>query len=457
MSSQHPTFLRARRAPWVALGGLLAAGFPVFADEVSLIDGGRLSGSVLTIREGGALELESTLTAEPLALKGDQVKRVKFNTPQPAGLPGDTRIDLVNGDFLTGSVLGFAQDGGARIRVEGIGDLSLPPNHLRSLTLGVRQAQIIYRGPDDLANWTSEGRRSDSSWTLTGERLSIDGSGRIGRMLELPDHYVIRFNLSWQGQPNFQFSFADPLKEQFARVDRYYLQFGRAGLEIKRESAAGRQYHTLGSLNRSPDQFPNRSMDVEIRVDRRESKIHLAINGQFEGTFADIIENPPTAGGIALTSNASRGNQHEIRNLVVQNWDGNPRPPETVERADSKLDTVLTRQGDQYSGNLQSIRDTNDGQVFSLKVGFREQPLEMQADDIAMVLFGIGDASGAVPAPKGDFVLQLHDRGRLAVTASSFEGREARATHPLLGEIQLSRDGISALERRTHDEKNSRK
>jgi hypothetical protein len=276
-------------------------------------------------------------------------------------------------------------------------------------------------------------------------------------MMELPDQYVIRFNLSWQGQPNFQLSFADPLKEQFTRVDRYYLQFGRAGLEIKRETSAGRQYQTVGSLNRQPEQFPNRSMDVEIRVDRRESMIYLAINGQPEGRFSDPFPNPPTANGIALVSNASRGNQHEVRNLTVSHWDDSALLAPSTERGDAKLDTLIMREGDQYSGTLQSIREVNGGLVFSLKVSFREQPLEMLGEDVAVVLFATGDGPPPTPPAKQDFVLQLHDRGRLAVASSTFEGPEARAVHPLLGELRLARDGISAMERRTHDEKPSRK
>lgn len=451
----HPT--PAHHNLVAALGCLLALALPGLSDEVSLVDGGKLSGSVVSIREGGAIDLASLLAAEPLALKGDQVMKVRFDTPPPATDASDTRIDLVNGDFITASLLDYSAGVGARVRADGIGELELPPAHLRALTLGVRPAQIIYRGPDDLANWTSEKQRSDSNWTLADERLSIDGSGRIGRMLELPDHYVIRFNLSWQGQPNFQFSFSDPLKEQYARVDRYYLQFGRAGLEIKRESSEGRQYHTVGKLNRQPDQFPNRNMDVEIRVNRAESVIYLAINGQPEGRFMDPFGNPPTADGIALVSNASRGVQHEVRNLSVRNWDETPGGTETVEPGEPTRDTVVMRQGDQYGGTLESIRMVDGVLVFSMKVSFREQPMEILGEDIAMVLFATGEDRALVEPAAEELVLQLHDRGRLAVKSSLFDGKEVRAVHPLLGNLLLARDGISALERRTHDNTTSRK
>ena len=422
------------------------------ADEVRLMDGGRFSGNVLSIQEGGAIQLESPLTTEPLALRGDAVKEVEFSHAEAQPMPsGDTRILLVNGDFLTGSLLGYSRGGGVLIDAEDMGELEIPPRHLRSLTLGVRAARTIYQGPDDPANWMSDDRRRAQNWRLAGDRLTIDGTGQIGRMLDLPDHYVIRFNLRWQGQPNFQLGFSDPLEEQHERVDRYYLQFGRAGLEIKRESSTGRRYHTVGTLNRTPDQFQNRNMDIELRVDRNQSVIHLAINGQTEGRFADPFDNPPTAGGISLVSNASAGNQHEIRNLTIENRHQEAPPSDRIgdRGEDPTRDALIIRQGDHYSGVLESIRRKEDDLIFTMKVDFREQPMEILGEDVAVIHFASKNDDQTPPeaVAAAGFVLQLHDRGRLAVNRSSFEGTRVMAEHPLLGSLTMSRDRVSALER----------
>lgn len=422
------------------------------ADEVTLVDGGRLSGDVLRIQNGGAIELQSALAADPLALIGDQVHRVEFthagDQPTPSG---DTRIHFANGDFLTASLREYSRGGGALVDAEDMGKLEIPSQYLRSLAMGVRPAKTIYQGPDDLANWTTDNRRRSQNWRLAGDRLQVDGAGQIGRMLELPDHYVISFNLSWQGQPNFQMGFSDPLEEQQKRVDRYYLQFGRAGLEIKRESSSGRRYHTVGTLNRTPDQFQNRTMDIAIRVDRSESVIHLAINGQPEGRFMDPFDNPPSAGGISLVSNASTGNQHEIRNLKVESWKQETTEPTRISDGnnDPTRDALVIRQGDHYSGTLETIRKKGDDLVFTMKVDFREQPLVILGTDVAMVHFATKDDID--PPPYGiasaDFVLQLHDRARLAVTRSSFEGANVMAEHPMLGTLNIPRVHVSALER----------
>ncbi len=437
------------------LGCIAVLVFPCIlsADEVKFRDGGRLTGDVLAIQEGGLIQLDSPLATEPLKLNGDAVLRVTFSDADEQPLsPGDTRVVLTNGDFLTASLIGYSRERGVVIDAGEMGELEIPPHHLHSLRLGVHSAKTIYQGPDDLANWDTDDRRASQNWRLEGERLTVNGSGQVGRMLDLPDHYVIRFNLSWQGQPNFQLGFSDPLENQQTRVDRYYLQFGRAGLEIKRESSTGRRYHTVGTLNRRPDQFPNRNMDIELRVDRNESVIHLAINGQPEGRFMDPFENPPTAGGISLVSNASNGNHHEIRDLTVANWhEQTPEPSDIHDRGpDATRDAMVIRYGDHYSGVLESIRRQGGELLFTMKVDFREDPMEILGEDVATVHFARQDDeyAGRADDAATDFVLEMGERGRLAVIRSSFDDGHVTAEHPLIGNFTISRNHVSAVQRK---------
>lgn len=430
----------------------LATAFPAAADDVQLAGGGKLSGRVLSIQQGGAMLLESPLSAEPLALKGSGVRRVDFSPPDSVPPPADARIELRNGDFLPVTVLGFSREDGLSVRSEAVGEMTIPSQNLRSLTVGMRPAKLIYRGPDDLANWTSD-RRGGRNWTLNGDRLVVDGSGQIGRMLDVPDQHTIRASLSWQGQPNFQLSFCDPLEDQGTRTDRYYLQFANAGLEIKRESAEGpRRYNTVGMLNRTPDQFRNRRMDIEIRVDRRESVIHLAINGEPEGRFMDPFGNTPTAGGISLVSNAATGNVQEIRNLTVESWNDGETRLRVEDRGDDTRDALIMREGDRFGGRLEAVRPEGDDLVFSFASDFQDRPLEVAGDEVSTVFFAGEDDPDAAAGTDGGFVLRFHDQGSLAVTSSSFASDEVAATHPLLGDLTLTRAGISALERRTPTE-----
>src|SRR5690606_1773196 len=117
--------------------------------------------------------------------------------------------------------------------------------------------------------------------------LRIEGAGRLSRDMELPEQYVIRFMLNWRNNPNLRVFFSDPLVSINQQADRYMLQFGVSGLEIKRESTTGRRYTTIAALSRQPDQFPGNRMAVELRVDRRRGLIHLYLNGEYEGRHQD--------------------------------------------------------------------------------------------------------------------------------------------------------------------------
>lgn len=433
---------------------MLATGAATLADEVSFQNGGKLSGSVRSIQENGAIQLESPLAATPLSLLGDAVERVEFNQSEATPATGNTRFELVNKDFLMGTLLSYAPDIGARAVVEGIGEIEIPAGTLNSISLDMQPAMLIYNGPDDLSNWTVNERRGNQNWQINRQRLSVTGSGQIGRMLNLPDRYVVRMHIQWQGQPNFQLGFSDPLEGQEVRVDRYYLQFGRAGIELKREAADGRRYHTIGILKRTPDQFPNREMEIELRVDLTRSVIHLAINGNQEGHFMDPFGNPPTAGGISLRSNAAAGHQLEIARIAVESWhelSTRPSPQKQIMLRDR--DSLMMREGDHFGGTVESILPTPQGLVVSMKVDFREQPMEILGDDVAVVTFPATqrpDPNAAADA-SSRFVLNLHDRGRLTVTQSAFEDDSVRAAHPLLGALTVSRTSVSSLERRHPD------
>lgn len=423
------------------------------ADEVRLMNGGKLTGNVLSIHEGGGIRFESPLAADALLLRGNAVKQVDFKRADSLTSSGNARVELSNQDFLIGTLLSYSRETGVRVQADGIGELDIPVGSMKNIHLNIQSSQVIYDGPDKLANWTMSDRRGSQNWQFNRDRLSVNGTGQIDRMLELPDRYMIRLKLNWQGQPNFQLSFSDPLKEPGVRVDRYYLQFGRAGLEIKRETTNGRRYPTLGTLNRTPDQFPNREMEIELRVDRAESVIHLAIDGKQEGRFMDYSGNPPAAGGISLVSNASARNQLDITKLTVESWhEKTPGIPIQQHNAASDRDSLMMREGDHFGGVLQSIRPVEDGLLFTMKVDFREQPMEILGEDVAVVSFATQRSNPKTTADP-EFVMKLSDRGRLSVTQSTFEQGRIHASHPLLGDLNISHDSVSSLERRLIDEK----
>ncbi len=431
---------------------LLACAPAVAADQVVFAEGGKLSGDVLSIQEDGAIRIQSALAAQPLSLVGNAVRQIEFKASEALPGTGNSRFTLPGEDFVMGTLLSYSREGGVKIQADGIGEILLPVGSLRTMALDTEPVRTIYRGPDELANWTTDGRRGGQNWEFARKRLSAKGNGQIGRMLDLPERYVLRMSVRWQGHPNFQVGFSDPLEEPQVRVDRYYLQFGRAGLEIKREAKEGKRYHTVGMLNRTPDQFPNREMEIELRVDARESMIHLAINGKPEGRFMDPFGSPPFRGGISLVNNAGPGQQLDVNSLTVESWhETGILPTAPREKVANTADTILMRDGDSFGGVLESVKPTDEGLLFRMKVGFREQPIEVLGEDVAMVTFATTEVDASAAELESGFVLQLRDRGRLSVIRSQFDSGQVRAVHPLLGELNILRTAVSSLERKLPD------
>ena len=420
---------------------------PLIADDITLSGGSQLTGSVRSINEAGVVELASDLAPEPVLLKKGTVEKVTFSSQGAVPQPPSACVELANGDLLP-VTLEALNDGQLTVVSAEVGRLEIPRESLKSLQLGILKRTVIYAGPNNLAEWTPKDGEA-KNWIFERNSLISNGQATASKNLPLPRQFILRFTLRWQARqmPNFQIFFADPLKAKGELCDRYYLQFGGAGLEIKRESASGNRYITIVQLDkRKPDTYPEHQLQVELRVNRRDARLHLFLNGELEGKFGDPIRVVPDGSGITLVSNTPNGNPQEISNIEVLEYDDS-RDDTLVEKHDDlKTDSLITRKNDRWSGHLMEIRKTDDGQVFIFKSDFKKDMLEIPAADVATVFMAAQGA--AQPAQAGhSLMLRLRGGGALQVSSCQFSDDTVCAVHPLLGKLNLLRQGIMAMER----------
>lgn len=450
------------RAGLVCGCGLAGA---LHADEIVMDGGARLSGTVRSINEASVVELASELSPEPVLLKRDAVQRVAFSAKGAAAKPPAAVVELANGDLLPADIEALDATK-LTIRSPQAGRLEIPRAALKSLQLGIRQRNVVYAGPRNLDEWTGDDGEK-KNWTFEHDSLIAGGPATVSKNFALPQQFILRFTLKWQARqvPNFQVFFADPLKDKGERCDRYYLQFGGAGLEIKREAAQGKRYSTIIQLARNPGQYPDQRLRVEIRVDRKGSRLHLLLNDEPEGDFADPIPAVPVGTGITLAGNAQNGSAQEFSDIEILEFDEARVRHRTEERGDLKTDSLISREDDRWSGRLLDIRPADSGPLFRFKSDFQQDPLEIRESDVSTVFFAAGDDQAAAnnqdkPQGKADqdgpepdpqqphpFVLRLRGDGTLRVASCLFTADKVTAVHPLLGSLTLSRDGIVALER----------
>jgi hypothetical protein len=432
--------------PLALLLGIRLA-LPAAADDLTLAGGqARLSGTVRSINAEGVVELASELSAAPLFLKSGSVEKIAFSAKPAAGDPPSTLVELANGDLLPATIESLDDQRLAVISPEA-GRLEIPRESVKSLQFGIQRHKVIYQGPRSLEEW-SEGGGEMKNWIFERDAVVSKGPSAASKILALPRQFILRFTLAWQQGmiPNFQVFFADPLVAKGEPCNRYYLQFGGAGLEIKREAAKGKRYNTIAILNRPSDQYPDNRLQVEIMVNRDASRMKLFLNGEPEGEFADPIADVPDGSGIALACNTPNGGSQEIRDIEIMEYDDSRRRHRAEERGNPGSDSLISIEDDRWSGRLLEIRNTTKGVVFVFKADFQEQPIEIPEADVSTVFFTAGNPKTDAQAPL-PFVLRLPGEGSLSVASCQFTGESAAAVHPLLGPLAFRRGGIVAMER----------
>ena len=412
------------------------------ADVVTLADDTRLTGTVRSINENGVVELASFLSADPILLKSGGVTKVEFDAPRSQTNPLATRIELTNGDQLPVTVEGL-DDINLNVVTADAGPLTIPRTALKSMQLSAHQRDIIYSGPRNLAEWSREGDAM-KNWTFANQSLIANGPASIFKNFETPLQFVVKLTLKWQAVPSFQIYFADPLKQEVELQDRYYLVFNTAGLEIKRESSQGKRFQTVISLNRTPDQFPLNEVKLEIRVDRKASRLHLFINGEPEGAGVDPVAAPPAGNGIRLVNNTPAGTNHEIRAIEISEFDHADVRHRSENRVDFKTDSMISREDDRWNGHLIGMKKSEEGNILAFKSDFQNEPLELSETDISMIFFA-QEENLTLPNMDHPLALRLRDDGLLKVTSCIFSETSVTAQHPLLGCLKIDRAGVSSV------------
>ena len=421
-------------------------GGPLWADELALSGGARLTGTVRAINVAGVVELASDLAPEPVLLQAGAVTRIEFSSTGAVPPPPNALVELVNGDLLPATIEAL-DDRQLTIVSPEAGRLEIPRQALKSLQLGIRRHQVVYAGPRNLDEWT-RGDGTANNWVFERAGLLASGPATASQSLPLPQQFSLRFTLKWQPKqiPNFQVFFADPLKAKGASCDRYYLQFGAAGVEIKREASKGKRFNTIVQLNRNPNQYADHQLQVELRVDRKGARLQLFLNGEPEGEFIDPVAAVPDGSGITLVCSPPNGSTQEIRELEILELNDSRGRHHSEERGDPQADSLISREDDRWGGHLMDIRQTGDGQVVRFKSGVQNDLLEIPAADVSTLFFATKDdhPPAAQPLP---LVLRLRWNGAMRVASCQFRDDVVAAVHPLLGPLNLRREGIVAMER----------
>lgn len=421
----------------------LVMSLPVMGADILLSDGSTLSGELVAMDDAGTVVLDSPLSEKPLMLRGDRVKQVGFKGEGgAAGEVSGQRVELTNGDVLPVTIQSL-DDEGMKVSSQDAGELWIPRGAISSVQLGVFDEKLVYSGGDDLDGWEQQGGRE--SWISEGEGLVAESSGSIMRDVDLPEKFILRFRMGWSKQPSFRLFFADTLPGKSGSADRYFFDFNGASISIHRDSEALGKSKPMMVLGRTGELIAENMADVEIRGDLERGFLHLYLNGSLQGRFADPLPNVPRGSGITLMSRSPQNSLLTISDIQVAEWDERSDRHRGEERGDDSSDAMIGRYGQRFGGKLLGIRTEEGRTMFEFKSDFQKAALVLPESEVSTVFFrGEKDFS----ADGGGLVLRLRGAGELQLSSCVFEPEKVSAVHPLLGEIQVNRAGITALEKR---------
>ena len=414
------------------------------AAEVSLQGEGRLTGEVGSIDADGTIELASPLSAKPLRIHADKSVRIDFAADKSQAHVSGQKLELRNGDVLPVRVESMA-DGLLLAESEDLGRLSIPRELVSTLQLGIFPQRHIYSGPDDFKGWKRDGI-DPASWTIDGGEFVAKGNGTISMDAGLPEKFILRFSFKWGNYPFLKFGFAEPFEGGSGPKDRYVFQFVGTGMGIFRESAAKQGNDPIVTLNRDSDQVRDSSMDVEIRVDRSRGLLQLYVDGEMEGRYIHRMADIPSGTGISISCRAASGGSQKIGNIRIHEWDDRADRHRSEDRGDGKSDSLIGRYGERLGGKLTGIRKDGEQSVFLFKSDFQKDVLELPEAEISTLFIGGDGDSGKSQVAEG-FALSLRGGGRLTVSSCVFGPGKVTARHPLLGDLQIDRSGITSLVR----------
>lgn len=401
----------------------------VQADEIAFETVGRVTGTVESVNEANEISLRSALSPDPLIIDGKRLSSILFDKNDKKTPPAPNLIYLKNGEIIPADLNSLDADR-LDFKTQWSNSLQVARKEIDSLHFGTTENQLLYRGPND-KEW-----QLGNTWKFDKALVSA-GYGSVSRKFDsFPERYIIQFHCEWTGNAGLQCFFGGSTANVNENTDCYMLTFNNAGLELKRRSTQGNKYTSLaGFTDFTPNDIPDNSIEVEIRVDNNSRLLQLRVNDKaLRNNIVDPTETGamPTGSYLHFISTTAAKDMHTITNIRLSTWGSAGGEAQQESRTDNKKDILFDFESNRSTGVLKSISPGKDPMIL-FENPHDPNPQPLPASKVAVIYFS-GEAGEQKPS---DYVLQFLGAGRLNINQFTVNNGILSTKHPLLGDIQI--------------------
>ena len=424
------------------------------AQDVTLTfrNGDNMTGTVV----GGAqdvVQFSADFLEAPASLRSSGLlhwEQTEMAKPLPEGHAAEVRFN--KGGVLYGSLVGLEADS-VRLKTSYAGDLILPRAMIRTLTMSQR-GRPVYQGPTPLSSWTG----LEGVWTTGGASISSKGAATLARSVDFPqDRFSVQFSLEWQNSPQMAvLLLADSVETgDPENTFEFSIKGNRAILHKLLVDETGRQQRLQIGEHALPI-FRDRLTRGEFRLDinRESGEVIFIFNKEVQAEWLDPDPARGTFGrGMILQS---FNDPLQLSSLSVREWDGAVAQASTTlplllemteEQKEAGYQHITLRNGDVITGKVQSL-DTEQVTISTLD-GELEVPLS-RMNSVALRALRENEYDEAIRL-KGDVTGHYPDGQTLTFQIKSIEGLNALVFSQNFGETSIDLSVFSRVDFNLYD------
>lgn len=441
------TFLKTLLSHAASHAGALACALALIpqtthSDVLKLNNGDTLTGTINSL-DDTTVSLASPMVVTPLEITSASVSRITFPS-QTKDTPFHTeRITLTNGDTLPCEIISMDAKT-LNIATWYAGNFSIPRTQLKTLQFGITKEKNLYTGNDAPSKW----EKKEGLWSLSGTNTYRSrGIGALARKLDLAKNVRFNFDLAWKDTPKFAFRFCAENDSHNTKQNTYEFLFNSAGMQISRYPSSTEPVAPLANIPIKPNSISDKSVNIDIRVNRTDGMISLSVDGETIGTWPD--DSPPADGSyIVLANNSSSKNYTSVKNLRVFSMSDGSMPRHREKLANTKTDVLVDSEGEKISGNLASITTTETNKrVITLSRKHTPDLLRVPDHRISTLLFATPEQSP--DHPQAAFSAILDADGSISLNNPQFLNGKITCQHPILGPCTIDIKSLAHIKRST--------